>query len=212
MSQDIIINQFANDVEGLLKELYQLNSFYLLNKHLKQKSNHQEFLNAMNKAPAFFSLAINSFHYSAIMGLARIFEPASRDSKSIYKFLNFIEGNHKKIFKNDLITKKKLGRDSDIDESTVRKHREILTGVEPIISNLITWRDKAFAHNDKKYFKDRDALGKDFPITYEEIQKLIELAGEILNTYQVGYNGSYTQIIPSNTFDVDTVLKALKVL
>lgn len=108
MSQDTI-NQFVNDVEGLLGELYQLNSFLLLNRYLKQKSNQQENLNLMNKAPAFFSLTIYSFQYSAIMGLAKIFEPSSRDSKSIKKFLNFIESNHKKIFSNDPITKKNLG-------------------------------------------------------------------------------------------------------
>lgn len=211
MSQDII-NQFVNDVEGLLEELYQLNSFYLLDKYLKQKKNQQENLDAMNKAPAFFSLAMHSFQYSAIMGLAKIYEPASRDSKSINKFINFIEGNHKKIFLNDPITKKKLGRTSDIDGSTVIKHREKLTEVEPIINNLITWRDKAYAHNDKKYFKDREALGRDFPITYKEIEDLIELAAEILNTYQVGFKGASTHIIPTNTYDVDAVIKALKML
>lgn len=211
MSQDII-NQFVNDVEGLLKELYQLNSFYLLNKYLKQKSNQQENLILMNKAPAFFSLTIHSFHYSAIMGLAKIFEPASRDSKSINKFLNFIESHHKKIFLNDPITKEKLGRTSDIDESTVIKHREKLNEVEPTINNLIAWRDKAFAHNDKKYFIDRESLGRDFPIKYKEFENLIELAAEILNTYQVGYNGTSTHIIPSNTYDVDTVIKALRML
>lgn len=211
MSQDII-NQFVDDVEGLLEELYHLNSYYLLNKYLKQKSNQKENLDLMNKAPAFFRLTIHSFQYSAIMGLARLFEPASRGSKSINKFLNFIESNHKKVFSNDPITKEKLGRNSDIDESTVMKHRERLNEVEPIINNLISWRDKAFAHNDKKFFKDREALGREFPITYKEIENLIELAAEILNTYQVGYNGKYTAVIPSNTYDVDKVIMALRML
>ncbi|MEH7239511.1 hypothetical protein [Bacillus sp. JJ1562] len=53
MSQDII-NQFVDDVEGHLEELYQLNSYYLLNKYLKQKKNQKENLDLMNKAPAFF--------------------------------------------------------------------------------------------------------------------------------------------------------------
>ncbi|MFW7187532.1 hypothetical protein [Lysinibacillus sp. BNK-21] len=211
MSQDII-NQFVDDVEGLLKELYELNSYYLLNKYLKEKKNQKENLELMNKAPAFFGLTIHSFQYSAIMGLARLFEPSSRGSKNINKFLNFIEGNHKKIFSNDPITKEKLGRKSDIDESTVINDRERLNEVEPIISNLIAWRDKAFAHNDKKFFKDRGALGKEFPITYKEIENLIELAAEILNTYQVGYNGNYTTVIPTNTYDVDKVLMAMRKL
>lgn len=211
MSQDII-NQFVDDVEGLLKELYQLNNYYLLNKYLNQKRNQKETLDLMNKAPGFFQLTIHSFQYSAIMGLARLFEPASRGSKSIYKFLSFIEGNHKKIFSNDPITKRKLGRYTDIDESTVIKHRERLNEVEPIINNLLSWRDKAFAHNDKKFFKDREALRRDFPIKYSEIENLIEIAAEILNTYQVGYNGNNTVVIPSNAYDVDQVFRALRMI
>ncbi|MFB4168255.1 hypothetical protein [Virgibacillus sp. JSM 102003] len=211
MSNDIV-KQFVNDVEGLLEELYQLNSFYLLNKYLKQKSNQEDNLNAMNKAPAFFNLTIHSFQYSSIMGLAKIFEPASRDSKSINNFLNFVESNHKKIFLNDSTTKKKLGRTLNIDESTIIKHKEKLCEVEPIVKNLLSWRDKSFAHNDKRYFKDREALGRDFPITYKEIENLIQLAAEILNTYQVGYNGNSTHIIPSNTYDVDKVINALRTI
>ncbi|WNF36577.1 hypothetical protein RJD24_19480 [Bacillaceae bacterium IKA-2] len=205
-----IKNQFINDVQNLLEELYQINSFYLLNKYLKEKSTNSEFLQAMNKAPAFFQLTIHSFQYSAIMGLAKLFEPASRKSKNIFNFLNFIEANHHKIFSNVSQINSKLGSGNDIDHSTVKKHREQLEKVESIINNLISWRDKAFAHNDKKYFKSNGLISKEFPLTYKEIEYLIELSADILNSYQVAYNGNRTHTIPANVYDVDKVFLALR--
>lgn len=204
-----IINRFENDVFFLIKDLYELNSYRLLHKHLLGKTAEEEFLKAMNKAPAFFQLTINSFQYSTIMGLARLYEPAIRNSRGLFSLLNYIEQHHTKIFSNDPETMVKLGRKTEINHSTVMNYREKLAEIDSIINNLISWRDKSFAHNDKKYFGIKGQLGKDYPITYGDIEKLINLAEEILNTFQVGYNGNTTLIIPDNTYDVNKVLMAL---
>ncbi|MFJ7746695.1 hypothetical protein [Peribacillus sp. NPDC097295] len=55
-----------------------------MHKHLLNKTSDEAFLRVMNKAPAFFQLTINSFQYSTIMGLARLYEPAGRKSRSIF--------------------------------------------------------------------------------------------------------------------------------
>lgn len=204
------IETFKNDVEGLLEEVYTLNSFYLLHKHLKNKTTYEENLNAMKRASAFFQLTMNSFQYSALMGLAKLYEPNSRNSKNINKFLNYIEAHHREIFDNSSATKCRLGRDTDINTSIVRAHMERIEQYQRPINNLIAWRDKKFAHNDKKYFSTERELAKDFPITFGEIEELINLASEILNTYQVGFNGTHTVVEPTNTFDVDNVIESLK--
>jgi len=204
------VNQFEEILDELLKELYQLNNFHLLNKHLKKKTGNSEDLAAMNRAPGFFQLSLSAFQNAAVMGLAKLYEPSCRGSMNLNKFLNIIEGNHKAIFLNDLSTKEKLNQSLDIDNTTVQIHREEIKNHERIIENLLAWRDKSFAHNDKKYIFNREMLSKDFPITYKEFENLIELADEILNTYKIGYSGSQTHIIPSNAFDVDVVLEELK--
>lgn len=204
-----IINQFENDLDFLIKELYEINSYRLLHKHLLEKTSDEEFLKAMNKAPAFFHLTINSFQYSTIMGLARLYEPTGRNSRSVYSLLNFIGQHHKNIFSNDPETKTRLGREIDINHTIVKNYREKLAELDSITNNLISWRDKSFAHNDKKYFGIKGQLGKDYPITYGDIDKLKNTAEDILNTFQVGYKGNTTMIVPSNTYDVDKVLEAL---
>src|SRR5690606_29125599 len=103
-----------------------------------------------------------------------------------------------------------LGRSRDIDHRTVKEHINLLQELSPIIENLIAWRDKSYAHHDIKFFKKQDLLVEEFPITYSEFEKLIVLAGKILNEYQVGYNGKTTVIEPTNILDVDIVLRALK--
>lgn len=202
--------QFEEDIVGLLGEVYHLNSYYLLNKFLKEKSIDQENLAAMNKAPAFFQLTLQSSQSAAIMGLAKLYEPPSRKSKGIFNFLNFVEANHKNIFSNEEHIKEELGRSKDIGHQTIKEHKKILEEVSPSIDNLIAWRDKSYAHNDKKFFNKQKLLSENFPITFSEFENLINIAGEVLNDYQIGYNGNKTVIEVSNVHDVEYVLNALK--
>ncbi|HAL00788.1 MAG TPA: hypothetical protein DCP50_07435 [Exiguobacterium sp.] len=204
--------QFKNDLNGYLSEVQNIQDNYTLHKYIMEKTSVKEDLNALNKAPAFFTLPTHSFQYTVIMGLAKFIEPPRTrgEAKSLSKFLNFLEANHSYIFSNDPLEMERLGRTTPIDASTVSSHKTILEEMESIISHLITWRDKSFAHNDSAYFVDRSRLATDYPITYGEIERLIGFAIEMLNTYNVGFSGSVRSFELTNINDVDNVLRALK--
>lgn len=203
-------NQFNNDLEGYINEVQNIQDNYTLHKYLKEKTSIPEDLNALNKAPAFFTIATHSFQYTVIMGLAKLFEPPRGGAKNLSKFLNFLEVNHSYIFSNDPQEMKRLERTTPIDASTVSSHKKTLEEMQLLIKHLITWRDKLFAHNDPAYFVDRSRLVTDYPITYGEIERLIGFAIEVLNTYNVGFSGSVRSFESTNINDVDNVLRALK--
>lgn len=143
------------------------------------------------------------------MGLSRLYESKERKSKGLFAFLDYIEQHHKIIFSNDLKVKEELERVTDIDYITVQKYKVKLRDLNLIINNLISWRDKSYAHNDKKNFANKGKLGAKYPITYEDIEILINTADEILTEFQVGFNGKRTLIVANNIYDVDRVIKAL---
>lgn len=210
MNEKIV--QFKNDLDGYLNEVQNIQDSYTLHKYIMEKTSTEEDLNALNKAPAFFTLATHSFQYTVIMGLAKLFEPSRRGVKSLSKFLNFLEANHSYIFSNDPLQMERLGRSTPIDASTVSLHKTTLEEMELLIDYLTTWRDKSFAHNDPTYFVDRTRLATDYPITYGEIERLISFAIEMLNTYSIGFSGSVRSFEATNIYDVENIISALKSL
>lgn len=200
-----VIARFEMELDFLIKELYEINSYKLLYIHLYNKKNKPEFLKAMNKAPAFFLLTINSYQSMFIMGLYKICEKRNPKGKNIFSFLTFLERNHSLIY--DIPPKESK---PTVDITLIRQHREELDKYSHCIDHILAWRDKSYAHYDKKYIGENiKMIGQDFPITYGEIGKLISLLGDILNTYQSVYNDTVTSLVPSNTYDVDIVLQAL---
>lgn len=200
-----VIDRFENELSFLIRELYEINSYSLLYKHLYNKKNEPEFLKAMNRAPAFFGLTIHSYQRMFVLGLSKICEKRNPKGKNIFSFLTFLEGHHSMIFSNTS-SKKQI----PIDYKMIAQHKIELDNHSNCIDNLLAWRDKSYAHYDKKYIgENNQMLGKDFPIKYGEIEKLIISLGDILNSYQSAYKDTITHLIPSNTYDVDIVLDAL---
>lgn len=199
-----IIAHFEKFKEGLFQEIISLNSFLELYVHIRKKRNDR--LQILNKAPAFFRLTQESLLTSVIVGLAKIYEKRNRRGRTIYNFLNYIEANYRVIFSNnpELITKQL--RDYEITTELIKEHKSQLEEQEPLLDNLFAWRDKSFAHIDKKYFEERSSLGEDYPLTIKQLRYLIELLAKILNMYGGAYNGTFQSIKATNATDTDKIL------
>ncbi|WP_227936021.1 AbiU2 domain-containing protein [Alkalihalobacillus deserti] len=200
-------DHFEKLKEGLFQEIISINSFLELYIHIRKKRNDR--LEILNKAPAFFQLTQESLLTSVIIGLAKIYEKRNKKGRTIFNFLDFIEANYKGIFSNNLELMKKQSRDYEITNELISEHKLLLEKQEPILNNLFAWRDKSFAHMDKKYFDDRGLLGEDYPITIEQIRHLIELLTDILNKYGGAYNGNIQIVKATNVTDIDRILNWL---
>lgn len=194
------IEKFENDMNGLIEDLHEINSFFIIYNYLYSQTTNEEDIKVMNKAPAFFGITMKSLQQSGFMGLSRIFESGRRSDKNIFKFLGFLEANHKYIFKENTV----------VNHLTIQEDKKKLDEVKDIIDNLITWRDKIIAHNDKIYFKKEGLLSEQYPIEHNNIKMLIDLGAEILNKYQSAYNDKHTVMEVLNVYDVKKVIQALK--
>ncbi|MFD4490730.1 hypothetical protein ACM1TL_05450 [Lysinibacillus capsici] len=231
MKQEVI-GRFEKELSFLINQLYEINSYKLLHKHLYTKKNDPLFLSAMNKAPAFFGLTIHSYQHMFIVGLSKLCEERNSNGTNIYSFLNYIEKNHPLIFPNCSNKEKQYTPEktmdvspkmyetemdlilnipkTKIDVALIKEHRTQLNEYTDCINNLLAWRDKSFAHYDKEYIGESiEKMGEKYRIKYGDLSELISLIGKILNSYQSAYYDSTTSIIPANTYDVDNVLQAL---
>lgn len=203
VKQKTIIEKYKQYKDNLFKEVISLNSFYELYIHLKKKRNDRT--EVISKAPAFFGLTEESLLTSTVIGISRIYEKRNKDGKNIYNFLDFVEANFNVLFPTEYENKDVSSFNAEISPRTIKKQRDKLEEKQSILHNLFTWRDKSFAHLDKKYFEERSLLGDDHPLRYEDLRSLIELVADILNKYE-GLEGRSRSIKLLNITDIDRIL------
>ena len=174
-------------------------------------SHRTDRLEELNIAPAFFGIVLNSLVSDIIISLAKFYENydgRKRSDRNINRFLNFIESNTD-IFPTDPEAKKMYNFNYTINEELINEHRAEIENIKGILDNLFQWRDKYFAHFDKKYFLNDKALVEDYPLNYEDIRYLIDLGAKILNKYSVAYNGMHYSIENVNRDDFEKVINIL---
>lgn len=149
-----VISIFEYDIKVALDNALQYK--YLL----KLFNDNFEFV---NKAPVFFSRTISSCMYSLIMRSARIFDE-SKDSYGFKKILNKIEMNYSKD-KNML--------------NVISVIKNEYAGYEYIFNNIRILRDKIYAHNDRKMYRNGDCYSEEEAIdsfNHDDFEKVLRWA------------------------------------
>lgn len=179
-----VIVIFEDYINKLLDELMYVDSCFELYVHLYNLKTDERTLKSMNLAPGFFQVTMRSLLESSIITLAKLFSES--DDRSIVRFINYVEQNSKSI------------GDANSLKELIAKHRTELDNNEEAIRYLYIWRNKSFAHYDKKYFYDSNQLSKDAPLLIIYIRELIKFGGKVVNDYQSESNGKYTSIAALN--------------
>lgn len=196
MKDNKIIEETIVHIEKLLNEVVNVNSKFKLYKYIIERANDN--LNELNIAPGFFNLVLDSLISNVIITIAKIYEPSNRSGGSISKLINKIEQSIKSI------------EDERINIELIKKHRNEIEKSKDVIKNLFVWRDKQYAHYDKKYFLGENNLSEDAKLTFGDIINLIEKAGAILNDYYSVLTDKYYSIEACNFDDVKKILDMLK--
>lgn len=193
--------------EYLKMEISRLASYAKLFRHLHDlRANH---LDTMNLAPAFFQVTMSALFTAIVIWTDTLL--GTRSQRSLRHLLTFIEHN-RSIFSIDALKKRRGYRDDHwmlnrepVTMDTIRGHRDRLDGLASLES-FKTRRDQFHAHFDKKYFFDRESLQKDAPLTWSDLDEVMEVASEILNHYSTAYDGNTYKLLPDNITDVDLLL------
>ena len=145
-------------------------------------------------SPAFFSITRKCLLDDIIISLVRLFEKKNRSDYNIERYLDSL----KIVFiKNNEILQK-------IDSFT-----QNINSKYHLISNLLTWRDKAIAHSDKEYFISKSDLPVDAPLNFEEIDSLLNDSFGFLNmiSYEIDQSTQYPRYV--NHADYDMLLRLI---
>lgn len=193
----------------LFQDLSRIDSLFELSIHIDNYRSNR--LEELNIAPSFFSLVLDSFFYTTVVSLARMYDSyrfLNRSDKNLIRFINFVEQNIK-LFPSDKHILKKFNIIYPVTLNSINEHRKSIQEVAPILDKLFTWRDKYFAHYDNNFFLNDNLLENKYGLTVGEIRKLIKLAAELLNYYSIGYNGVANAIRVHNLYDIDSIIEIL---
>lgn len=124
---------------------------------------YSKYKQEMNISLGFYTTVIYALFYSSIMELAKLYDN-HKDSVYISAIQNQIQMNLEWFGK-------------DTFQPLVDRKRKL----KKIIENLRSIRNKAYAHSDKELLNDMDKVFNEYPISFEDVEKLIEFAFDICN-------------------------------
>lgn len=197
--------------EWLKLELTKLATYVRLYRRLHERTEDR--LEEMNIAPAFFSTVIDALFSAIVVWVDKLF--GERSERGLVNLLSFIE-QHRHIFGIKELQRRKsypdghwmIERRKPVTIESIRADRTRIAEFKPLASFKLR-RDKYHAHFDKKYFFDRTKIQQDAPLTWGNLEQMVQLGKDILNAYSADYDGNLYAIEPINATDVDYLLDQL---
>jgi hypothetical protein len=206
-------NYFEKYREYLFGELGRLASYVRLYRHLHERKADR--LIEMNIAPAFFSITIDSLFSAIVLWVDKLF--GDRSERGLLNFLSFIENNRTIFDIRELQRRRNYPDDhwmlrnrEPVTFASIQNDRKRIAEFKPLASFKLR-RDKFQAHFDKEYFFERNKLHEDAPLTWGDLEQVVQLGKEILNSYSADYDGNTRAVEPINAGDVDHLLNRLHI-
>ena len=194
-------NKIIEFSDQLFSEVFHANN--KLSLYMSTHNKFVDFKELANVSPSFFVLIMNSLEKDIIISTAKLFDNGRGSYGTMYKFLNLIEANV------DLFGEEKR---QILKTAIPNQRKELFEENEQILKNLKSWRDKGYAHPDKKYFLDSNLpnLADDSPLVYGDIIGLLKKCVEIINFYSTRLQKSiYSFDCPDIKKDLDTLFDIL---
>ena len=204
-------NHFEEYRKVLVQELSRLATYVRLYRRLHERRTDR--LNEMNIAPAFFLTTIDALFSAIVLWVDKLF--GERSERGLVNLLIFIE-QHRDIFHIKELQRRKsyphehwmLQDRKPVTIDSIQADRTRIAEFKPLASFKLR-RDKYQAHFDKEYFFDRAKLKEDAPLTWGDLEQVVQLGKDILNAYSADYDGNLHSIEPINAADVDQLLDQL---
>jgi len=145
--------------------------------HRLMKAKQGRYTLAVSQSQTFWSLVYGGLHDAALAGLCRVYDQTNRDDvltlRSLLETIQarpaFLPANASKI------TAARIRRDIN----SVSKEQS------QAVDHLSKWRNKIYAHRDATKILGALTLAVDAPLTYRDIDTLLQRGFTIVNRYSV---------------------------
>lgn len=222
--------QEVEDLEAV-EEKYE-DYFYALRNEMQDALVHLKFYDLMqelsndyqvelHKVWNFWEYTIDAHRDAAILYLSKMVEERKnqRNSITMWKFLDFIE-NNLGLFDREICLKRcrsKYGYDDiarknhkKLTPADVNSDRKSLEEYRKVIDNVIGWRDKKVAHNDRRFSFSNRRVSKEYPISSKQLTEIMGQLKKIFNKYSLAYDSvEYSFNVPGDD-GVKLVLDAIR--
>lgn len=201
--------ELIEEIKMYLNHITRAHDYYIAYKTIVDAVNSEAFNRKINTAPAFFSVTLNALNDSLQLELSKLYCDTHKDERTLLKLINKVQANAN-LFPTEIERRANSDNNEDdqfskkiqkVDVNAVLKRaKEDLEKLNPVIDNLNLRRDKKIAHNDKKYFLLPRKIYVESPMTMADFHSLIHFAGKFcnellcyLNDSIVGYNSLHTE-------------------
>ena len=168
----------------------------------------------INQSPAFFSLSFLALERCFLLELAKLYK-GSGDERTLQKLKKDINANQQLFPKTIDCTPVYEEENGYCPQKDIRRINLSITlsdfdknydCISKIINSLNVRRDKYIAHNDKAYFYTQKQLNEDYPLSFNDIEKAIEFAGDFCNQMLSYLNGNMISLKSQNANDLAELL------
>ena len=211
-----------NDLEAIiyryLREITIANNSFAVYKVISEA--RENLGDEISYAPAFFNITERSNQYTFVMITAKLFD-SNKQSTGLNKLIAICEQN-KDVFPQEVslyFIDADSGEGQEVSVShentkhldeAIEEQKNILASYECKSQKLRDWRDNYFAHNDKKYFNNLNALAEKSPISDSEIEDMLKCASDICNAFLGKLTGTNFDTHSPDSKDLINLLAAFR--
>lgn len=155
-------------------------------------------------APGFIQYTNRALKHGVMMELCRLYD---KDSKSFS-----IIALHNVCIKNKQLFAKYVKGETSFDYDIKTVCEEFMSSYKlnkKSLDNIYNQRKKIWAHNDIAYVNDPTLAEKDFPVSWGEIETIIDSTRNFLIKLEQGLSGKYTTLRFADGLDVEKLFLAI---
>jgi hypothetical protein len=184
--------KFSRELDSLQRDIFRAKIHFDIFNGLRQ--SWPRFNREISNAPCFWDFTVQAHIDAAVWRLCRIYDKHG----SAFQLTRFLEESVQKNPNsfNEIAFRERLKNEPDRDVNGLAKYRRTLnheqlkkdlrfcSNENPLVKNLRSWRDNVIAHNNyNEDINQSEPFHKRHPLPYEDIQKLIDEAFSIANSY-----------------------------
>jgi hypothetical protein len=192
--------EFEIVLKILCLDLARANDHYALFRRLIA-AKEGAYTKALSQSQTFWSLTFGAHFETAVFRLCRVYDQDS-DALALKGFLETVRAAPAFLPSPPMFQR--------LDQTQVNADLEWVTqDTNQTVKNLTMWRHKEFAHRDVRKAVNSD-LAVEYPITYDDVAKLLERGFDIVNRYNALFFSTHFMREIMGLEDYERVLRTLQ--
>lgn len=204
--------EFKGLLEALVEELVEAREHFHL--HQELSAAIPEYQDVFDLSVGFWSLTLNALIDATLVRLCKAYDLYRTNTLNLKSFLKMVDANlhlfdepsfRERLKHNPYL--ESLAKDRESPTVRLKSDFSFVTDA-PVVKKLTIWRNNFVAHRSLRSALAPAEFTKAFPLTFAEINQLIDKGLEIVNHYSILFNASST--LPWEVKDHKYVLDAVR--